>query len=124
VSLNTVKIDVRPRHRNAPRVAEKSAPQFLQWSRGRDCTFAYMGDCEGKIEAMHLDFAGGKGLSTKVADRYAVPCCSKHHRLQHGKGWATFLKLVGQTKEGLLYAADRFWHAWPGRVAWERKVER
>ena len=114
-----MRIDTRPRKRNAPRPAEKSASGFLQWLRGRECAFALYGGCEGKIEAMHLDFAGGKGIGTKVADKFALPCCSGHHRLQHTKGWATFLKMIGVTKEALLDAAGRFWRAWPGRAKWE-----
>lgn len=119
-----MKIDIRSRHRNAPRPAEKSAPGFLQWLRGRECFFAYMGDCDGKMEAMHLDFAGGKGMGTKVADRYSLPACTAHHSRQHTIGWDTFLAhAVGHTKEGLLYAAGRYWQAWPGRPSWERKLE-
>lgn len=122
----------RPRHRNAPRLAAKSARAFLQWIRGRECTFAYLGDCEGRMETMHLDFAGkiegvdpalGKGASSKVADRYSVPACEYHHRTQHAKGWITFLAMVNATKEGLIEAANRLWFAWPGRRAWEAKQE-
>jgi len=115
-----VKIDIRPRHKNAGRPPEKDARGFLQWIRGRECFFAYMGGCDGKIEAMHLDFAGGKGVGTKVADRFSLPACSAHHRLQHSKGWATFLRIVGHTKDGLIYAAGVLWRAWPGRAKWER----
>lgn len=114
-----MRIDTRPRKRNAPRPAEKAAPGFLQWLRGRVCVFAGKGECEGKLEAMHLDFAGGKGIGTKVADRYAVPACSGHHRLQHTKGWATFLSSVAMTKEDLLDGAEVFWRLWPGRPKWE-----
>lgn len=114
-----IRFDPRPRNRNAGRPAEKDAKAFLQWLRGRACAFALYGGCEGKIEAMHLDFAGGKGVGTKVADRYALPCCSTHHRRQHTVGWVTFLKSIGTTKEALLDAAGRFWRAWPGRSKWE-----
>lgn len=118
-----MRVDTRPRHKNAPRPAEKSAPGFLQWLRGRECIFAHMGGCEGKIEAMHLDFAGDKGLSSKVSDRYAIPGCSTHHHLQHGLGWDTFVALMQTTKDELLKAAATFWRAWSGRPAWERKLE-
>lgn len=112
-----------PRHKNAGRPPEKDARGFLQWVRGRGCIFAHMGGCSGKIEPMHLDFAGGKGTSTKVADRYTVPGCSAHHRIQHNKGWQTFMRLMGTTANELLVAAARLWNAWPGRPAWERKQE-
>lgn len=112
-------VSSRPRRRNAGRPPEKSARGFLQWIRGRECVFALKGDCEGKIEAMHLDFAGGKGMATKVADRFSIPACSKHHRTQHAKGWQTFMRLMGVTADELLNAAERLWKLWPGRVKWE-----
>lgn len=115
-----MKVSTAPRHKNAGRPPEKDAPAFLQWIRGRECAFADHGDCEGKIEAMHLDFAGGKGVGTKVADRYSIPGCSKHHRLQHDKGWQTFMARMGVTREQLMIAAARLWNAWPGRLKWER----
>ena len=117
-----MKVSTAPRHKNAPRLAEKSAPTFLQFVRGRECAFADHDGCEGKIEAAHLDFAGGKGTGTKVADRYAIPTCSGHHRLQHTLGWPRFIERMVTTKEALLVAAARLWNAWPGRAAWERKI--
>lgn len=75
------------------------------------------------MEAMHLDFAGGKGVATKVADRYSLPACSRHHMRQHSKGWITFPQEIGVTQEMLLDASDRYWRAWPGRIAWERRLE-
>ena len=118
-----MRVSSSPRRKNAPRPAEKSAPAFLQFVRGRECAFADHGGCEGKVEAMHLDFAGGKGTSTKVSDRYALPACSFHHRRQHQRGWISFCREFGVTKEQLLIAAARLWNAWPSRVAWERKME-
>lgn len=116
-----IRADTRPRHRNAPRPAEKSAAGFLQWLRGRPCLWALGGECEGRIEAAHLDFAGGKGVGTKVADRFAVPMCAKHHAQQHQKGWRTFMALRQVSSQMLLDAAATFWRQWPGRAAWERK---
>lgn len=124
-----MRVDISPRHKNAPRPAEKSAPGFLQWLRGRSCfvaTHSRVGlsiNCEGKIEAAHVDYAGGKGVGTKVSDRHAIPLCSFHHRLQHDCGWRTFeTKLLGGVGTALI-AAETFWKAWPGRIAWERKQE-
>lgn len=116
-----MRLDLRSAHRNAGRPPEKDAPGFRQFVRGRPCIFADTGQCEGKREAAHLDFAGGKGVSTKVADRYSVPMCSAHHRLQHSLGWQTFMIRMEVTREQLLIAAARLWNAWPGRPAWERK---
>lgn len=108
----------KPRRRNSPRPAEKSARGFLQWLRGRDCLCAGP-HCLGKIEAAHVDYAGDKGMGTKVSDRYAIPLCSFHHREQHQHGWQTFERewLLG----GSAYAAaNLYWSAWPGRIEWER----
>lgn len=116
-----LRVNTKPRKRNAGRPAEKSAPQFLQWLRGRECAAAHLDDCEGKIEAAHVDHAGGKGVGTKVADRHAIPLCSRHHRLQHSRGWRTF-----EREYGILDAvvkASLYWRAWPARIAWERKNE-
>lgn len=115
-------VNTKPRKRNAPRPAEKSAPAFLQWLRGRACCFAFLGGCEGKIEAAHVDYAGGKGVATKVADRHAVPTCSGHHRQQTDWGWKRFEAQIA--RDGFaLRCAEAYWQRWPGRIAWERKLE-
>lgn len=117
-----MKADTRSRHRNAGRPPEKDARGFLQWLRGRPCIFEQIDPhgCEGKFEAAHLDFAGGKGVSSKVADRFAVPMCSGHHRTQHNMGWQSFMALMKVTAGDMLAAAENYWRAWPGRAAWER----
>jgi hypothetical protein len=119
-----LRVNTKPRKRNAPRIAEKSAPGFLQYVRGRSCIFGIIDArcCDGKIQAAHLDWVGGKGIGTKVADRWAVPMCANHHRIQHIKGWLTFLREREVSKELLIDAAEQFWRAWPGRPAWERKL--
>lgn len=70
---------------------------------------------------MHLDFAGDKGMGTKVSDRYAVPGCSGHHGLQHRIGWPEFVAAMGTSKAAMLRAADILWRSWPGRAKWERE---
>lgn len=116
-----MRVNIKPRHRNSPRPAEKSALGFLQWLRGRECIFALAATCEGKIEAAHLDFAGGKGMGSKVADRFCLPMCAKHHRRQHEMGWKSFMAAMGAREVVLLDAAASYWRSWPGRIAWERK---
>lgn len=117
-----MRVDTRPRKRNSPRPAEKSAPQFLQWLRGRECFVGLTSpnECEGKMEAAHVDHAGGKGMGTKVADRHAIPLCCGHHRLQHRIGWRSF---EGRYMFGAVGIAEQYWAKWPGRIAWERKRE-
>jgi hypothetical protein len=118
-----MRVDTRPRKRNAPRIAEKSAPGFLQWLRGRECFCSTIKDatvwCEGRLEAAHVDHAGGKGMGTKVRDSAAIPLCSKHHRIQHKDGWLTFQTVYGFDAVAV---AELYWRAWPGRPAWERKL--
>lgn len=113
-----MRIDTRPRRKNAPRPAEKAALGYLQWLRGRDCVMAF--NCEGKTEAAHVDHGGDKGMATKASDRFALPMCAKHHREQHSKGWATFQHTYGSFDA--LGVAAQYWSRWPGRLAWERKV--
>jgi hypothetical protein len=118
-----VRVDTRPRKRNAPRIAEKSAPGFLQWLRGRECLAIDAGGCAGKIEAAHVDYAGDKGMGTKASDKYAVPLCTRHHAKQHQHGWKLFEHTCLDGYEGCaLKYAELFWKAWPGRIAWERKL--
>jgi hypothetical protein len=58
-----------------------------------------------------------------VADRFAIPLCGFHHRFQHANGWATFERRYFGTVGIAKLAAEQFWRAWPGRLAWERKQE-
>lgn len=125
-----MRVDTKRKHRNAGRPADKSAQGFLAWLRQRNCVFADSGECEGKTEAMHLDFAGkmdgvdpalGKGTSTKVADRYAIPGCRFHAQTQTDIGWGTFMTRMHVTREELMVAAARLWNAWPSRPKWERE---
>lgn len=76
------------------------------------------GGCSGRIESAHVDYAGDKGMGTKVSDRFCVPLCEEHHRVQHQHGWQTF---EGNFKINALEASKAYWNAWPGRVAWERE---
>lgn len=111
-------IDVRPRKRNAPRPAEKSAPGYLQWLRGRPCMVGGRECGSGRMEAAHVDYAGDKGMGTKVSDRYAVPMCPQHHQEQHALGWETF---EAKYKITALSASVAYWKLWPKRPEWEAK---
>jgi hypothetical protein len=127
---------LKPRKRNAARPAEKSAPQFLAWLRGRECFLAghRAGGCglgspprKSPVEAAHIDHGGDKGMSSKVSDKFAIPLCQRHHDEQSGKigefrqrgGWRTF-----EIKYGFdaVDVAGDYWHLWPQRHAWERKL--
>jgi hypothetical protein len=116
-----VRVDVRPRKRNAPRPAEKSAPGFLQWIRGRAC--ACQGNspkCHGKMQAAHTNDKTTKGVGTKCADRFAIPLSLGCHWHQHEIGWPEFARrYLGGMPPPVI--ATGYWLAWPGRIAWERK---
>lgn len=128
-----MRINVSPRKQNAPRPAEKSAPGYLQWLRGRPCFLAghRNGGCgEGNpprrspVEAAHVDHGGDKGVGTKCSDRWSIPLCQRHHDEQHGRigefrqrgGWKSFELKYGFSA---LEAAKAYWQRWPGRVKWE-----
>ena len=118
-----MRVSTAPRKRNSPRLAEKDAPGFLQWLRGRECLFKDMAiPCGGKPEAMHVDYAGDKGMGTKVSDRFCVPGCTAHHALQHRLGWDSFETEIRIARGATLIFAKGYWDRWPSRIAWERKL--
>jgi hypothetical protein len=74
------------------------------------------------MEAAHVDYAGDKGMGTKVSDRFAIPLCSAHHHYQHSIGWASFeAECLTGGHGSALRAANEFWRRWPGRAAWEKR---
>lgn len=103
------RVDIRPRHKNAPRPAWKVATAYLQWLRGRPCAFSGS-DCAGKIEAAHTPDPMSKAMGSKAADKNAIPACQHHHHLQTVKGWSA----VGLTRETAQAMAAAYWRAWKG----------
>jgi len=92
------------KHKNSGKQnAGKRWPQHLQFVRGFKCV-ADGSACNGKIEAAHVDFAGGKGIGMKVDDRFTIPACTFHHSLQHSNGWPWFQRVYGV--DALKVAAD------------------
>lgn len=76
------------------------------------------------MEAAHVDYAAkgtseAKGIGTKVADKWAIPLSSACHRLQHAKGWPWFDNNILKRHGAGMTMAESYWHAWPGRKAWE-----
>lgn len=108
----------KPRRKNAPRPAWKVAKSFHQWLRGRECAVASRGGCWGDMEAAHTPDPMSKGTSTKASDRNAIPLCQGHHKLHTDKGWSA----IGLTRETAQKMAATYWHAWPGRAAYERQL--
>jgi hypothetical protein len=82
------------RHRNSGRQHDgKRFPGHLQFVRGFRCLIEGKADhvCSGKVQAMHVDYAGGKGMGLKVADYYTVPGCAEAHCEQTDVlGWRGF----------------------------------
>lgn len=58
---------------------------YMAWIKTQPCMLAYVGECDGPVEADH---AGRRGLGQKADDRTCVPLCRGHHRWRHdGIGW-------------------------------------
>jgi hypothetical protein len=115
-----IRVDTRPRKRNAPRPAWKVEKSFHQWLRGRPCACAGRNpDCSGVMHAAHVDYAAkgtpeAKGMASKVGDRWAIPLSADCHHLQHAKGWPWFdTRILGGTGRGEMMAAE-YWRLWKG----------
>lgn len=105
-----MKVDTRPRKRNAPRPAWKVAKAFHQWLRGRPCAVAKRGGCWGHMEAAHTPDPASKGIGTKAADHNAIPLCHGHHAEHTSKGWSA----IGLTRDSAREMARAYWNAWKG----------
>lgn len=105
-----MKIDIRPRKRNAPRPAWKVEKAYHQWLRGRPCAVTELGGCWGKIEAAHTPDPMSKGTGTKAADHNAIPLCQGHHKLHTDKGWSA----IGLSRDGAQMFAATYWRLWKG----------
>jgi hypothetical protein len=109
-----IRVDTRPRRQNSGKAAiERSHLPHLQWLRGRPCVVAN-DECDGRMEAAHVDHAGGKGTSLKVADYKAVPACQHHHAEIH-RGAKTF---EAKYKIDLVAAAAAYAAKSPHRGRW------
>jgi len=115
---------LRNRHRNAPRPAWKVADAFRQWLRGRPCACAGKNpNCGGPIRSAHVDYAGTKGIGTKVDDRFCIPLSDYFNKTQHAIGWHTFeTRYLNGPGSGLMLS-NEYWAAWPGRSRWESELE-
>jgi hypothetical protein len=105
-----MRVDVRPRKRNAPRPAWKVEKAYHQWLRGRLCYMAKNGGCGGVMEAAHTPDPMSKGMGSKAADHNAIPLCSVHHKLHTNKGWSA----IGLTRETARGVAKAYWSLWRG----------
>jgi hypothetical protein len=122
-----LRVSTKPRKRNSPRIAEKSAPGFLQWLRGRECACGGRNPgCGGKIQSAHGPDKATKGIGTKSTDACAMPLSLNCHALQHRIGWIsfgiTYLATRDFTTDTVKAICAEYWKKWPGRAAWERKL--
>jgi hypothetical protein len=104
-----MRVDTRPRKRNAPRPAWKVEKAYHQWLRGRRCALHGEG-CQGRIEAAHTPDPASKGTGTKAADHNAIPLCQWHHKLHTDKGWSA----LRMTRESAQARAAAYWSLWKG----------
>lgn len=112
------RVKLHNRRRNSGKQHEgKRFPSHLAWLRKRPCIIEglYGHLCSGRMEAAHVDAAGGKGMGVKVADYHAVPACSEAHRLIHS-GAESFERKYGLS---LIEAGKQYAKASPHRHLWE-----
>lgn len=110
----------RNRHKNSGRQHEgRRFPSHLAWLRKRPCILEgrFGHACEGRMEAMHVDHAGGKGMALKTSDVHAVPACSEAHRLYHQYGAQTWERTWNIN---LIEAARQYANASPHKHLWEQ----
>ena len=105
-----MRVDTRPRRRNAPRPAWRVQKAFHQWLRGRECAVAKRGGCWGPMEAAHTPDPMTKGVGIKAADHNAIPLCQGHHRQHTDQAWS----VIGLTRESARAMATAYWRAWQG----------
>lgn len=107
-----------PRRKNAKDPAGKRCEPYLRWLRTRECILNHTGECQGKVRACHWDQAGDKGMSTKVSDKFSLPMCDEHHRIQTDvMGWPKF-QIHYKFNAGDACAA--FWKAFPRSAEWDK----
>jgi hypothetical protein len=81
-----------------PKSPREKDEHYLAWIRQQPCCLC--GD-DVHVEAAHLRVGSinhGKddtGMQMKSSDKWALPLCTKHHRMQHAAGnelvfWASF----------------------------------
>lgn len=66
----------RTKHVSKYKRRERDIPYMLK-VKELACVAAFMGPCEGVVEADH---AGPRGISQKADDHTTIPICTGHHR--------------------------------------------
>lgn len=108
------------RHKNSGKAKlSREFPSHKRWVRGFACACFRHDNCEGKIEAAHVDYAGGKGMGLKVADYHIAPLCAAHHAESHRIGIHTFEARYGVS---LLAEAEKLAKVSPYRDQWAERA--
>lgn len=74
-------------------------PQYLAWLRLRPCCVCGK---SGPSEACHIRYTWDEsekrsvGMGEKPSDKWAIPMCPAHHRLQHSMNEEKFWLMVGK----------------------------
>jgi hypothetical protein len=117
--MGFARIDTRPRIQKSDKAELKlRCKPFRGWLNGRKCRVLGLKDhvCRGPVRACHVDYAGGKGTSIKVSDRFCIPMCDEAHREQTDDlGWPDFDEKYGINA---LQDSRAFWRLWPSRAVW------
>lgn len=114
------RVDTRPRRQNSKKADyARRSPEHLQWLGGRPCCVGRREGCGGKIEAAHVDHAGGKGIGIKVHDWKAVPLCADHHAELH-RGAKTF---EAKYAVDLVTTAEAYARRSPHKAGWAHLEE-
>lgn len=84
----------KPVRSGIQRAPKREWPRHEKWVRGFSCVAGRPGehDCSPKVECCHVRTGTGAGTGIKPCSWWAIPLCSRHHRLQHELGEATFAK--------------------------------
>ena len=101
------------------RVPDRHCERHLQWIRGFECAAGDPHACNGKIQAAHVrdgHDGGNAGTGKKPHDRWTIPLCEFHHRMQGGMGERAFQKAYGIDMKKL---ATEFAMKSPHRHLWE-----
>lgn len=105
--------------RNKGRQDPRDCPSHRQWVRGHAC--AVCG--EHPVEAAHCrkgipDHEGPGGVGLKPHDKWVIPLCPAHHKIQHDMGEESFERSFRINMKSI---AKQLWKQSPHRRKHEEK---
>jgi hypothetical protein len=75
----------KPKASSERRFPKGASPDYLAWIRTLTCCVGNL-ECEGAVEAAHVKSKGAGGCD----EGNTVPCCTRHHFIQHTIGIRSF----------------------------------